>query len=88
MQKVFGYLNTQMVDQSHFHGLKRAKRYIKAVNEMSSEIIHHFAESTSNFSQLSNKACQIYDKIAGQEEDINSYILQDLIIPKSPGKYE
>lgn len=83
MQKVFGFLNTQLLDQSHFHALKRAKRYIKAMTELSNEMIQHFAESTSNFRDLSNSSCKIFENIATKEQEINDYILQGLEIPKS-----
>lgn len=86
MQKVVGYLNTQMIDQSHYHGMKRGKRYIKAITELSNEMMQHFSESSANFGDLNQKACQIYEKIGTQEEEINEYILQGIIIPKSPGK--
>lgn len=34
MQKVFGYLNQQMLTQSEFLGKKRSKRYVRALSEL------------------------------------------------------
>ncbi len=44
MQKVFGYMNTQMLEQSEFVGLKRAKRYVRVLTELCNEHIENYSE--------------------------------------------
>lgn len=46
MQKVFGYLNEQMLTQSEFLGRKRSKRYVRALSEMCNEQIQNCTEVT------------------------------------------
>ena len=48
MQKVFGYMNTQMLEQSEFVGLKRAKRYVRAMTELCNEHIENYSEVLFN----------------------------------------
>ena len=48
MQKVFGYMNTQMLEQSEFVGLKRAKRYVRAMTELCNEHIENYSEVGSS----------------------------------------
>lgn len=48
MQKVFGYMNTQMLEQSEFVGLKRAKRYIRALTELCNEHIETYQDVDVN----------------------------------------
>ena len=48
MQKVFGYMNTQMLEQSEFVGLKRAKRYVRAMTELCNEHIENYSEVLYN----------------------------------------
>lgn len=44
LQKVFGFLNVQMLEQSEFVGLKRAKRYVRALTEWMGENMVIFSE--------------------------------------------
>lgn len=55
MQKVFGYMNTQMLEQSEFVGLKRAKRYVRALTELCNEHIETYqdVDLQSNFIDFS-----------------------------------
>lgn len=47
MQKVFGYMNTQMLEQSEYLGTKRAKRYVKAIFDLSNEHIDLYSDVKS-----------------------------------------
>lgn len=70
MQKVFGYLNVQMTEQSEFLGIKRSKRYVRAMTELCNEQIEYFAESTMIFSGLNNSLCNIFRKICEGEDKL------------------
>lgn len=47
MQKVFGYMNLQLAEQSEFIGLKRARRYLRAVTSFCNELIENYSEVAS-----------------------------------------
>lgn len=47
MQRVFGYMNSQMLEQSEFIGLKRARRYARALTELCNEHIENYSNVTS-----------------------------------------
>lgn len=76
MQKVFGHLNVQMTEQSEFLGIKRSKRYVRAMTELCNEQIEYFAESTMIFSALNNSLCNIFRKICEGEDK--------LLLPQPP----
>lgn len=44
MQRVFGYMNVQMLEQSEFLSIKRAKRYVRALTELCNEHIENFSD--------------------------------------------
>jgi hypothetical protein len=68
MQKVFGYMNTQMLEQSEYLGLKRAKRYTRALTELCNEHIENYNETSMNLTNLNNTMCNIFRKICEAEE--------------------
>lgn len=44
MQKFFGYMNVQMLEQTEFLGLKQAKRYVRALTELCNEHIQNYSD--------------------------------------------
>jgi len=70
MQKVFGYMNTQMLEQSEFVGLKRAKRYVRALTELCNEHIENYSETSMNLTNLNNLMCNIFRKICDAEKKL------------------
>lgn len=70
MQKVFGYMNTQLLEQAEFLAVKRAKRYVRSMTEMSNEQIQFGSEIITQYTNLSNTLCEIFTKISTQEEQI------------------
>jgi hypothetical protein len=70
MQKVFGYMNTQMLEQSEFVGLKRAKRYVRALTELCNEHIENYSETSMNLTNLNNLMCNIFRKICDSEKKL------------------
>jgi hypothetical protein len=44
MQKFFGYMNVQMLEQTEYLGLKQAKRHVRALTELCNEHIQNFSD--------------------------------------------
>lgn len=44
MQKFFGYMNVQMMEQTEYLGLKQAKRYVRALTELCNEHIQNYSD--------------------------------------------
>lgn len=77
MQKVFGYVNVQLLDQNYHAGVKRAKRYILAFTELSHGLLKHYSESSMDFTSLSQKCCEIFDKTSEEEIYIRNAIFDE-----------
>lgn len=44
MQKFFGYMNVQMLEQTEYLGIKQAKRYVRAMTELCNEHIQNYSD--------------------------------------------
>jgi hypothetical protein len=44
MQKFFGYMNVQMLEQTEYLGLKQSKRYVRALTELCNEHIQNYSD--------------------------------------------
>jgi len=76
MQKVFGYLNVQLLEQAKFLSIKRAKRYVRSLTELCNEQIQHGTETTNTYSNLSNTLCSIFKQVSEEEELLNEPYLR------------
>lgn len=76
MQKVFGYLNVQLLEQAKFLSVKRAKRYVRSLTELCNEQIQHGTETTNTYSNLSNTLCGIFKQVCDEEEAMNEPYLR------------
>lgn len=63
MQRVFGYLNMQMLEQSELLGIRRAKRYIKALSYICTDHIDTYSEISMILSNLNNMICNVHNQI-------------------------
>lgn len=78
MQKVFGFMNTQMLEQSEYLGLKRAKRYVRALTELCNEHIDIYSDVTFSLplqtsvklTNLNNTMVNIFRKVCDAEEKL------------------
>lgn len=74
MQKIFGYLNSQMLEQSEYLGLKRSKRYAIAISEFCSELLDTYSEAAMDIAIHNNHICNLFNEI---KEGESKYMLSE-----------
>lgn len=63
-------MNTQMLEQSEFIGLKRGKRYVRALTELCNEHIENYSDTSMSLTNLNNLMCNIFRKICDSEKKL------------------